>query len=109
MHYQFNVKVVHTLTHLILPGHPTLPFEGFRGKYSVGQAHTYPCGQVYDFDRREGVARPESKHQIIIIIHNFMNFQHNNLPGCQEDGLGMVDLSLGVSDKRRLWALWRRA
>ena len=68
MHYQFNVKVVHTLTHLILPGHPTLPFEGFRGKYSVGQAHTYPCGQVYDFDRREGVARPESKHQIIIII-----------------------------------------
>ena len=39
MHYQFNVKVVHTLTHLILPGHPTLPFEGFRGKYSVGQAH----------------------------------------------------------------------
>ena len=51
MHYQFNVKVVHTLTHLILPGHPTLPFEGFRGKYSVGQAHTYPCGQVYDFDR----------------------------------------------------------
>ena len=68
MHYQFNVKVVHTLTHLILPGHPTLPFEGFRGKYSVGQAHTYPCGQVYGFDRREGVARPESKHQIIIII-----------------------------------------
>ena len=66
MHYQFNVKVVHTLTHLILPGHPTLPFEGFRGKYSVGQAHTYPCGQVYGFDRREGVARPESKHQIII-------------------------------------------
>ena len=65
---QFNVKVVHTLTHLILPGHPTLPFEGFRGKYSVGQAHTYPCGQVYGFDRREGVARPESKHQIIIII-----------------------------------------
>ena len=43
-----------------------LPFEGFRGKYSVGQAHTYPCGQVYGFDRREGVARPESKHQIII-------------------------------------------
>ena len=36
-------------------------------KDSVGQAHTYPCGQVYDFDRREGVARPESKHQIIII------------------------------------------
>ena len=68
MHYQFNVKVVHTLTHLILPGHPTLPFEGFRGKYSVGQAHTYPCGQVYDFDRREGVARPESKHQIIIML-----------------------------------------
>ena len=68
MHYQFNVKVVHTLTHLILPGHPTLPFEGFRGKYSVGQAHTYPCGQVYDFDRREGVARPESKHQIIITV-----------------------------------------
>ena len=67
-HYQFHVKVVHTLTHLILPGHPTLPFEGFRGKYSVGQAHTYPCGQVYDFDRREGVARPESKHQIIITI-----------------------------------------
>ena len=70
MHYQFNVKVVHTLTHLILPGHPTLPFEGFRGKYSVGQAHTYPCGQVYGFDRREGVARPESKHQIIIICMN---------------------------------------
>ena len=67
MHYQFNVKVMHTLTHLILPGHPTLPFEGFRGKHSVGQAHTYPCGQVYGFDRREGVARPESKHQIIII------------------------------------------
>ena len=73
MHYQFNVKVVHTLTHLILPGHPTLPFEGFRGKYSVGQAHTYPCGQVYDFDRREGVARPESKHQIIIIIICIIN------------------------------------
>ena len=28
------VKVVHTLTHLILPGHPTLPFEGFRGKHT---------------------------------------------------------------------------
>ena len=73
MHYQFNVKVVHTLTHLILPGHPTLPFEGFRGKYSVGQAHTYPCGQVYGFDRREGAARPESKHQIIIIIICIIN------------------------------------
>ena len=44
-----------------------------------------------------------TRESTVMKNYNFMNFQHNNLPGCQEDGLGMVDLSLGVSDKRRLW------
>ena len=115
MHYQFNVKVVHTLTHLILPGHPTLPFEGFRGKYSVGQAHTYPCGQVYGFDRREGVARPESKHQIIIIIciNDFTDRLGRTVRGWVERGL-LTALTLRgffftIGVLRRSWAVGRWA
>ena len=53
--------------------------------------HTYPCGQVYGFDRREGVARPESKHQIIIsftvlILGDF--FPNRRSPSIWESAYG---------------------